>query len=90
MAGEDSTEVLEDKVHIKIPEDSLHNAAYTIIAGGSFILVVGFCGCCGAIRESAFMLAVVSNIQCISAVNRMALCTAKYQQLAQSERPSGP
>ena len=62
VAGEDSTEVLEDKVHIKIPEDSLHNAAYTIIAGGSFILVVGFCGCCGAIRESAFMLAVVSNI----------------------------
>ena len=60
VAGEDSAEVLEDKVHIKIPEDSLNNAAYTIIAGGSFILFVGFCGCCGAIRESAFMLAVVS------------------------------
>ena len=60
VAGEDSAEVLEEKVHIKIPEDALFNAAYVIIAVGSFILFVGFCGCCGAIRESAFMLGVVS------------------------------
>lgn len=58
VAGEDSAEVLEEKVHIKIPEDALFNAAYVIIAVGSFILFVGFCGCCGAIRESAFMLGV--------------------------------
>ena len=59
VAGEDSASVLEEKVHIEIPEDSLFTAAYVIIAVGSFMLFVGFCGCCGAIRESAFMLGVV-------------------------------
>ena len=60
VANEDSPDILEEKVHIEIPKDSLFTTAYVIIAVGSFMLFVGFCGCCGAIRESAFMLGVVS------------------------------
>lgn len=34
----------------------LKYAAYILIAVGCFVLVVGFCGCCGAIRESQCLL----------------------------------
>jgi Tetraspanin family len=33
--------------------------AYLLIGVGTFIAIVGFLGCCGAIRESQFMLASV-------------------------------
>lgn len=33
-------------------KDALNLAAYILIAFGAFTFVVGFCGCCGAMRES--------------------------------------
>lgn len=33
---------------------------YILIIAGSFMMVVGFLGCCGAIQESPFMLGLVS------------------------------
>ncbi|XP_041366685.1 CD9 antigen-like [Gigantopelta aegis] len=42
---------------VKINADqSLTNAAYILIGFGSFIFLVGFCGCCGAIRNSKCLL----------------------------------
>jgi len=40
---------------------SLHVVAYILIAIGGIIMVCGFCGCCGAIRESQCMLGIVST-----------------------------
>lgn len=46
--------------------DELHTAnyesfgAYVLIAVGSIIMVIGFLGCCGAIRESQCMLVLVT------------------------------
>lgn len=38
----------------------LDSAAYGIIACGSLVFVIGFCGCVGALKESKCLLAVVS------------------------------
>ena len=38
----------------------LYTAAYVLIAVGVIIMVIGFLGCCGAIRESQCMLSLVS------------------------------
>ena len=35
--------------------------AYVLIGTGSFIFLVGFCGCCGALRESRGLIALVST-----------------------------
>jgi len=44
-----------------VEEFSLINtAAYVAIVIGIIIMVIGFLGCCGAIRESQVMLALVS------------------------------
>ena len=42
------------------------DGVYTIIAAGSLLIVIGFFGCCGAIKENKCMLGVVSvhNIIC--------------------------
>lgn len=37
-------------------KDALNLAAYILIAFGAFTFVVGFCGCCGAMRESKCLL----------------------------------
>lgn len=36
--------------------------AYVLIAVGSIIMVIGFLGCCGAIRESQCMLVLVTHL----------------------------
>jgi len=36
----------------------LNTAAYVLIAFGAIIFVVGFCGCCGAIKESKCLIGV--------------------------------
>lgn len=38
----------------------LANIGYLLIAVGAFLLVIGFLGCCGAIKESKCMLLTVS------------------------------
>jgi len=37
-------------------EDALRTAAYILIGFGAFVFLVGFCGCCGAIRRSKCLL----------------------------------
>jgi len=37
-------------------EDTLRTAAYILIGFGAFVFLVGFCGCCGAIRRSKCLL----------------------------------
>lgn len=46
------------KLELSLPVDIIHTAAYVLIAAGGFIFIIGFCGCCGAIRESFCMLGV--------------------------------
>jgi hypothetical protein len=52
---------------VELPHNIVYTGAYVLIAAGAFIFVAGFCGCCGAIRESFCMLGVVSihNFICI-------------------------
>lgn len=40
-------------------------ATYVVIAVGAFIMVVGFFGCCGAIKENKVMLIIVRLYFCI-------------------------
>lgn len=40
----------------------LVNVSYLLIAVGAVLLVIGFLGCCGAVRESRCMLLTVSNV----------------------------
>lgn len=37
-------------------EDAMSTAAYILIGFGAFVFLVGFCGCCGAIRKSKCLL----------------------------------
>lgn len=39
----------------------LQYLAWSFLAIGIAVFVVGFCGCCGALRDSRWMLIVVSN-----------------------------
>lgn len=45
-----------------LPLEVVYTAAHVMIGVGSFVFFVGFCGCCGAIRESAIMLGIVSHV----------------------------
>ena len=38
----------------------LEGSAYAIIGVGAAIFVIGFCGCCGALKESQCLLVIVS------------------------------
>ena len=38
----------------------IKTAGFILIGTGCFIFIVGFCGCCGAIRESECLLGFVS------------------------------
>ncbi len=40
----------------------LANVSYGLITVGAVLLVIGFLGCCGAIRESRCMLLTVSHL----------------------------
>ena len=40
---------------------NVHTGAYVLIALGAFISLVGFLGCCGAMKESQCMLVSVST-----------------------------
>lgn len=56
----DIYKILKDTVQLQLdlPITIVYTAAYVLIAAGGFIFVTGFCGCCGAIRESLCMLGV--------------------------------
>lgn len=40
----------------------LVNVSYLLIGVGCVLLVIGFLGCCGAVRESRCMLLTVSHV----------------------------
>ena len=52
-----------DKSMLEVTGDTyfMMTEAYTFIGLGIFVFVVGFFGCCGAIRESKCLLGVVSR-----------------------------
>ena len=45
-------------------DPAIFNAVYIIIAVGALLFVVGFLGCCGAIKENKCLLATVSFAFC--------------------------
>jgi Tetraspanin family len=55
---------------------SLNIAAYIVIAIGAVVMVLGFLGCCGAIRESQCMLATVGHV--VSSVCEATIITELY------------
>ena len=40
-------------------DGTIVNAANILIAAGAFVMIIGFLGCCGAIRENRFLLITV-------------------------------
>ena len=68
---------------VELPHNIVYTGAYVLIAAGAFIFVAGFCGCCGAIRESFCMLGVVSihNFICICFTTLAVFMTRLYAQL---------
>ena len=40
----------------------LESAAYALIAGGGFVFLVAFLGCCGALKKDKCMLTVVIKL----------------------------
>lgn len=51
-----------DEVEDASSLSQLVNVSYLLIAVGAVLLVIGFLGCCGAIRESKCMLLTVSKV----------------------------
>ncbi|XP_076471366.1 CD82 antigen-like isoform X2 [Babylonia areolata] len=49
---------LSNLIDMAIPIEFVYTAACVMIGVGSFVFFVGFCGCCGAMRESAIMLGI--------------------------------
>jgi len=43
-------------------KSTLYIGAYVLIAFGGFTFLVGFCGCCGAIRDSKVINKFTSNL----------------------------
>ncbi|XP_048730242.2 CD81 antigen-like [Ostrea edulis] len=54
---DDRIEEFLSNASISFPLNWIYIFAYIIIGIGGFIFITGFCGCCGAVRESAWMLA---------------------------------
>jgi hypothetical protein len=49
-------------ITVSAEDPHIETAAWLMIGLGVFVLLVGFLGCCGAIRESKCMLCLVSII----------------------------
>lgn len=49
-----------DVVDVDTQDPYFDYAVYVLIGFGAFVFLVGFCGCCGAIRESKCLLGFVS------------------------------
>lgn len=49
---------LSNLIDMNIPVEFVYTGACIMIGVGSFVFFVGFCGCCGAMRESAIMLGI--------------------------------
>ena len=60
--------ILEDVPDAPAGLSQLVNVAYLLIAVGAVLLVIGFLGCCGAIKESRCMLLTVSHVSSVYGV----------------------
>ena len=45
-----------------------------MIASGALVMIIGFVGCCGAIKESRVMLVIVSKSYLCSLCNPASFC----------------
>lgn len=59
VASDAAMATVTTKLHLSVNMDTLLSIGYAVIGIGSFMFLIGFCGCCGAIRESAIMIGVV-------------------------------
>ncbi|XP_052798362.1 tetraspanin-8-like isoform X2 [Mya arenaria] len=58
VASDNVGKTVTEWLRISIPADTLMAVGYAVVGVGAFMFLIGFCGCCGAIRESAIMLGV--------------------------------
>nr|KAG5689901.1 hypothetical protein BaRGS_023649 [Batillaria attramentaria] len=58
LASDEVETSLSAMIDMNIPLEFVYTAACIMIGVGSFVFFVGFCGCCGAMRESAIMLGI--------------------------------
>ncbi|PVD33362.1 hypothetical protein C0Q70_04616 [Pomacea canaliculata] len=58
LASDTVEKSLSTLIDMSVPIEFVSTAASIMIGVGSFVFVIGFCGCCGAIRESAIMLSI--------------------------------
>lgn len=58
VVSDAAEETITEKLHLTVESETLEAIGYTVIGIGSFMFLIGFCGCCGAIRESAIMIGV--------------------------------
>lgn len=58
LASDEVEASLSAMIDMNIPLEFVYTAACIMIGVGSFVFFVGFCGCCGAMRESAIMLGI--------------------------------
>jgi len=72
-------------------EDALRTSAYILIGFGAFVFLVGFCGCCGAIRKSKCLLGFYILFLVIVCAGELAagVYVAIYQGDAEDKLDSG-
>ncbi|KAK6191345.1 hypothetical protein SNE40_003062 [Patella caerulea] len=58
LVSDELESFLATLIDMNIPLEFLYTAAYIMIAVGAFVFIAGFCGCCGAVRESSVMLGI--------------------------------
>lgn len=56
----------------------LESAAYALIAGGGFVFLVAFLGCCGAMKRDKCMLTVVKLFTCVIVITLLELSVVMY------------
>ncbi|KAK7098557.1 CD81 antigen-like [Littorina saxatilis] len=66
---------LMDLIDMDVPLDFIYTAGYIMIGVGSFVFFVGFCGCCGAMRESAIMLGIYIGCMVIVMIGELSAGT---------------
>ncbi|KAH3886052.1 CD82 antigen-like [Dreissena polymorpha] len=56
VASDSAEKKVTEWLHMSIDQDTLNAVGYTAVGIGAFMFLIGFAGCCGAIRENAILL----------------------------------
>ena len=64
-------DALANLIEMNVPIEIVYSSSIIMIAIGSFVFFVGFCGCCGAMRESAIMLGIVSTLKSLLMIRNL-------------------